>query len=1062
MTAMSRESAVLQAALAVIVALSIQALVLGGDSPEDTPEATLRSLMAGNGLLNRGLYESAIDEYRSFLSGHEDHEKASVARYGMAVSLFRLERFDEAAREAAPLRKLEDFVYAAEAGVIEGQCHLERGRYAEAAEAFDDVARRFGNHEMADDALLGAAEALYRAGKYEESAKRSEELGSRHSESPLRDRSEYFWAMSDMAGGNFGSAADRFETMVRSFPKSPLAGQASLLAAQCNQRGDSGDKAKKQYEKVIRKGDERFVPDALLGLGTLLFQDGKYEQAEKALNDLVTRFPHSPLVPQALLQRAHARFSLGAYDQALESFREAGEADKEVAAETTYWMAKCEFRSQEFSSAAKRLASAIERFPDSPLLAEMNYDRAVALLRAGDADRAVEALSEFTSRFTDHALASEALQLLAMTEHQQGHFNKSLTHSKAYLKQYPSQASSAAVAFLAAENEFLLGNHAEAARAFEDFIRHFGDDPQADKARLRMATALYRLERFDEAETVFEQIASMAEKDELFRPALLALGDIAFQRGEWKKAATHLSKYLSGSGELPSADDALMKLAYAEQQQERNDQALRDYERLIEQFPKSAHRVQAFFERGQILVALKRVDDARQCFERVLAEGIDSRFALHSLNYLASIAMQRNDTASAASLYERAAKSLDGGEGESGAVLRQGQALLAGEQHAQAEAAFRRVVELDADKNSVIEARAGLAIAISRQGRHADALAVIDEIERQPDRDRGLEKSLRTALGYEKAWCLRALDKSEDAVKAYRDVLANADAGSIRWHAMLEMAELESAAKRFDSAAVTLRDLREKLSKDALPPQDVREQCLYRLGICEFELGRFDETVNSLEELISAFPRSELISSASYYAGESLFRAGRNEKAIAHLTRAAKEGSPDSIAAAALLRLGECHAVLQRWALSEQVFQDYLDRFRDREQWFQALFGVGWARENQKRFDSAIEAYKGVVERHQGPTAARAQFQIGQCLFAQKQFEPAARELLKVDILYAYPEWSAAALYEAGRCFVQLGDPAQARRQFSAVTETYKDSKWANLAGKEISQLSAAVSLPGQ
>ena len=90
-----------------------------------------------------------------------------------------------------------------------------------------------------------------------------------------------------------------------------------------------------------------------------------------------------------------------------------------------------------------------------------------------------------------------------------------------------------------------------------------------------------------------------------------------------------------------------------------------------------------------------------------------------------------------------------------------------------------------------------------------------------------------------------------------------------------------------------------------------------------------------------------------------------------------------------------------------------------------------------------------------------ATVQIGECLFARKQYEDAARELLKVDILYAYPEWSAAALYEAGRCFEALGKTVEARTQFKAVVDKHKQTRWGELAGKRLAALSANV-LPGR
>ena len=92
---------------------------------------------------------------------------------------------------------------------------------------------------------------------------------------------------------------------------------------------------------------------------------------------------------------------------------------------------------------------------------------------------------------------------------------------------------------------------------------------------------------------------------------------------------------------------------------------------------------------------------------------------------------------------------------------------------------------------------------------------------------------------------------------------------------------------------------------------------------------------------------------------------------------------------------------------------------------------------------------------------ARAQFQIGECLFAKQQYEDAVRELLKVDILYAYPEWSAASLFEAGRCFQKLGKPVEARNHFNQVAEQYGQTRWAEMASQQLTQGSGG-SLPGR
>jgi TolA-binding protein len=167
------------------------------------------------------------------------------------------------------------------------------------------------------------------------------------------------------------------------------------------------------------------------------------------------------------------------------------------------------------------------------------------------------------------------------------------------------------------------------------------------------------------------------------------------------------------------------------------------------------------------------------------------------------------------------------------------------------------------------------------------------------------------------------------------------------------------------------------------------------------------------------------------------------------------------VASTALLKLGEASAAAQQWSRSDEAYTAFLDRFPDHALWFQARFGQGWTRENQQRHDAAIEAYREVISRHQGPTAARAQFQIGECLYAQKKRDQAVAEFLKVDVLYAYPEWSAAALYEAGRCLHDLERADEGTRQFEDLIKRFPETQWAKLAREWVDAAKPAA-LPGR
>ncbi|MHC4106512.1 MAG: tetratricopeptide repeat protein [Planctomycetota bacterium] len=1044
----------------------------GQDANEEA--AILRAYYSGNGLLNRGMYDLAAAEYRQFLDEHPNHEKAPLAQYGLAVSLFRLNRYGDAVKELGPLRRRARFEYGAEVLMILGQCQLALENYDESAACFRDVLRDHDDHDLADDAAALAAEALYESGHYEEVETPCALLVSRWPTSPLRERAELFWGLAAMAQGKYGAAVERFGGMIERYPDGEYADQTTLLLGQCLHRTKALPLAAEAYRKVIDRAKDAYVPDAMYGLALLLHQQGAYENAGDLLDRMLDQYPTDEGVPNARLLRGRVWFDMRKYGRAFELFERLSTGPGELRDDAAYWMAKCELRQDDAAGAAKRLRRALSKYRTSELAPEMTYDYAVALLRAGDAEAALDTLEGFRGQFPDHPLAADALHLTASTLHQERRYQDSLEHCGQFQEKYGQHDLAPAVAFLVAENQFLLGRYEPAADAYRRLLSRYPEHDQGRQAMFRLGMALYHQQAFDEAAELLTQVTDGRETAVEFRAGLLALGDGRFQQGEWRQAEQDLTDYLSFGLGQPSADDALLKLGLSRHRQDQVEAALEAYDQLIGQFPESPRRIHAVFERGQALVELDRPDDAAAAFEEVLARAPNSRFAPHALNHLGSIALERDEHTEAAVYFGRAAAALrNGPEGGADmvaeAMFQQGQALMSSQQFGQAVDVLSQLLEEFPSHERRGQALALRAIGFGRRagaGDHERAVAEIAQIEATDFA--GLDASMRTALAYEKAWSLRELERPQEAALAYRAVLEQRGTSKLHHHASLELAELEIDAERYDVAADLLRELRQNLTDPSEATRPLREQGTYNLGLCEFHLGRLEVAADLLEEFISGFPKSDLVLSASLLCGEALYKTGRHKRAVTHLQRlvdrvesgAVPEAQAEELHAPGLLRLGECQAALQRWQRSEKVFDQYLKLFAESPLWYQAQFGIGWARENQGRHDDAIAAYRLVTDRHQGPTAARAQFQIGECLFAQRRLDEAARELLKVDILYAYPKWSAAALYEAGRCFEEMGDPVDARKQYEQVQQQYPQTRWAEMAADRLTAL-ARSTLPG-
>jgi len=1016
-----------------------------------TNAATLRNYHGGNGLLQRGLYDLAADEYRAFLKTHSDHPKAPMARYGLSVCEFRRGNAEEALKQLKQLPDAAGFPFDAEARLMCGQCLLILKQPAEAAEALQGVLKLHADHKLAPDAAALLVESLFRAGDFDEAIRAAKSAAEKWPDHPTRERVLYFEGMAKGAIGRHDEAAQSCEAVLREFPVGELAESARLLAAQSFHRCGKLADARRRFEEIVARGESDQQRDGLLGLGLVLFAAREFDDAGAKLDEFIRISPDHPSLPMATLHRARVWFERGKYDQAAALLKEAAKADQTLADEADYWLAKCESRKGEFASAAKILKAAVRKNPESRLRAELFYDYGVALYRAADYTGAATALSQFEKNQPDHALAAEALHLSGLALHQQAEYSASADKCEDFIKRYPKHRLMPEVEFLSAENQFLAGEFADAIKRFGSFLAAYPESPDADRASYRLGLAHHRLGKFDKAVSLLEQ--SLKSKDAAsFASAMPALGDAYFELGRWQQADATLTEYIKDHAKADGADSAMLKCALSRQRLGKFEAALDMLSRLTSEHPTSPHALQAIFETGQCLAALGRSDEAEKRFSQVLERDENSRFASHALQHLGQIAQTRGDHAKAAKYLARADKGLPEDLADDARYLR-AQSLMAAKKYADAEKLLRSLTKQMKDPARKLAAKASLSIAVSRQDRTGEALKLIDDLDLTE-----LEPTLRDAVRYERAWCLKQLGKTDDAMTAYRDLIDGDSTSPANPHALLELAVMEDEAGRRKIASELYRRAKDTASHGGdASTAEVAEQASYRLGVCEFEQGNFADAAAHLEKFIKEHSGSKMALSAHALCGESLFKLNRHAAAIEHFQVVIDKDVADSGLAGALLRMGECQSALQRWAIGEKHFADYLKRFPEAENAFQAAFGHAWCQENQGRLDEAVKGYRRVIEMHQGPTSARAQFQIGECLFAAKKYEDAARELMKVDILYAYPEWSAAALYEAGRCFAKLSRHVEARRQFELVSKKFADTRWAALAAEQLREAVAGV-----
>jgi TolA-binding protein len=160
----------------------------------------------------------------------------------------------------------------------------------------------------------------------------------------------------------------------------------------------------------------------------------------------------------------------------------------------------------------------------------------------------------------------------------------------------------------------------------------------------------------------------------------------------------------------------------------------------------------------------------------------------------------------------------------------------------------------------------------------------------------------------------------------------------------------------------------------------------------------------------------------------------------------------------AIVPLRRAQLLLQEkeWQKSRALAQSIARDFPDFDQQYEADYIIGRCLAAEADFDGARKMYQQVVRSPGGgktETAAMSQWMIGESHYHQENYEAALREYLRVEILYPYPRWQAAALLQAGKCHEQLGRYKEAAELYSHLLKKHPDSEFVEQANQRLKDI---------
>ena len=1030
-------------------------------------------------LYNEGKYGLAVDSYGAFLDGYADHAKAADARFGLAQSLFHLEKFTEAVGEYETLRSdHKAFAQRAEVLFQLAQSYVTLEQHDTAAGIFADLADEYPEHYLVDWAAARQAACLIALEKYTDAErllapfletyapdgkapakvsatrdmlKRLDKAGI-DADAAFLDlvaRSAFHLAVAQFNQDQFGPAADTFASFRSAYPKHVLQEEATFRQAQALYRAEKFSDAADAYS-LVAGGTGDYAATAGFERGLSLYKARKLKEAADAFAAVAERFPEGEQVAKARLYAGTFLFEAGDYARAAERLRPIAEAAGPDAPEAAYWLGMSLLKSGKRTEAGTVFDGALKQYPKSSRKGDMQLGLADARLAEDKFADAAAAFRDYAEQHSDDAQAPRALYSACVALHRESQYGESDALCGKFLKMFAEDPLVPDVLFLSAENRFLEGKYKESARRYAEVLKQ---EELADDRRSRVHFRLAWVERYEgrheKALVNLAEIGKGADAGVSVEAEYLR-GASLFDQDDHEPAIAPLERYLKAPDHARYGDDALLKLAVSLSRLDRKTDAVKVFERLLKDYPKSDLVAQGHYQLAEVLYDLKRYDAAAGQYRAVSAQEDDPDLIPYGLFGTAQCLYDMKQWQEAATAFADVVEQAPKSDLVPQALFRQGRSLMKRQDW---DAAVTPLQQLLADHDGhELERNARIAVGtcLQEQGKWDSAAAAFKDVSTTGDGNADQARIL-----YELAWSRREAGQDAAALEVFRDLVAKHPDHSLSADAYFYLGEDRYAEKgpdeteAADARVARLTVACDLYAKVLAVAQDQRltDKVHYRLGWCRWLMEQYPESAAAFDALIESCPKSSLLADALFQSGQAHARAGKTEQATERYSTLIRDRAfknfgylPEAQLALGELKLLDGDAGAAAKTLEALLARDEVpDTTATR-----AHFLLGRAHYEQRDYEPAMEQFKTVARRTKSETGARAQFFAGQVYQVQDDYKRAIVAYLRVIALFGhYDHWVAAAKFESGKCHEALGHAGEAKALYEDVVKNHKKTEWA-------------------
>ena len=987
-------------------------------------EAATRQYAVAVGFQNQKLYDAAIDEWKTFLKKYPEDARGDVANHYLGTCCLQEKRYPEAiASFSTVISTFPNCKLLPQSMLNLGIAHYARAQksglqddYAKAEASLGQMLAKFSSSEYAGRALFYRAECLLQTKQTQKAADAYQEFTAKNPDSEFAADALYSLGTAQEELKQTPLAAATFASFVDRFPTHKLLTEVQMRQAEILFNDNKFSESKPIFEQISRNHEFELADVAMLRHARCLYEEGHLADAGKLYWDVPREFKTTKHYDAAILAGSKCYFLDEKYQTARSGLEQLVKRDKPEAAEATQWLARTFLKTGDAKKALEISDQGLRKFQGKDYRPELELVHIDSMYEIPDQrDKAAQQYAEFSTKNAQHALAPQAQYMAALSSLETGNHANAKKHSQQFLKQYGKDALLPDVEFILAESQLLLGEHKEAVLQYRQFLKDAPQHANATQAQVRLGVALHMAGEY--AETVrlliplVEQLQDKSQRSEAYS----IIGRSEAAQEHFGAAVELLRKAITEKPDRKHNDETQLALAESLRSMGRNEDADMELQKLITGYPDSRLQSDVHFRLGESAYQNEKFKDAITYYTKVMSKWAQSEIAPHAQHGLSWSYFNLGEFAAASKAVEELRRVYP-----KSPVANKGLYLQAMSNYQLGE--FNKTLQdVDAllktnpEKPEALDAQYVKGLAEAGLEKFADAAKTYQGILTADKNYAAADK-----VAYELGWAFTELGNSQEAVNAFQRLATDWPSSPLAGEGLFRVGESFYAAEKYTEAA----DAYQKSAAQTEAGQ-IAEKSMHKLGWSHMKAKNVDAAATAFAAQLQKFPDGELAGDAEFLIGECYFQSSNWQDAAQAYQRVAGNGNSNYVALA-MFRAGECAAALEDWRSSRTWHKKVLAGYPAFDMRPEARYGVGWALQNEGQYDKAIQQFERVTEETETETAAKARLMIGECCFAQKKHKEATRHFLKAALFYNHKEWSAMAYFEAARCFEVMQDKEQA------------------------------------